>query len=81
MVKLYNPALREEPRNQEPAIVPLRQDSSLLDWLTKTGRLVARQAGEYHPEQIEEEEMEELMETTDTYGFEEEQEETPDIEE
>jgi hypothetical protein len=81
MVKLHNPALHTEPRNQEPAIIPPRKDSSLLDWLSETGRLVAREAGEHHYEEIEEEELEELMETTDTYGFEEEQAETPNIEE
>jgi len=81
MVKLHNPALHTEPRNQEPAIIPPRKDSSLLDWLSETGRLVARKAGEHPHEEIEEEELEELMETTDTYGFEEEQAETPNIEE
>lgn len=79
MVKLYNSALHEEPRNQEPAIIPPRQDNSLLNWLSKTGRLVAREAGEHNYEEIEEEELEELMETTDTHGFEEEQEETLNI--
>jgi hypothetical protein len=81
MFKLHNPALHAEPRNQEPAIIPPRKDSSLLDWLSETGRLVAREAGEHHYEEIEEEELEELMETTDTFGFEEEPEETPNIEE
>jgi hypothetical protein len=85
MVKLHNPALHAEPRNQEPAIIPPRKDSSLLDWLRETGRLVAREAGEHHHEEIheeiEEEELEELIETTNTYDFEEEQEETLNIEE
>jgi hypothetical protein len=36
---------------------------------------------EHHYEEIEEEELEELMETTDTFGFEEEQQETPNMEE
>lgn len=81
MVKLHNPALHAEPRNQEPAIFPPRKDSSLLDWLRETGRLVAREAGEHYHEEIEEEELEELIETTDTYDFEEEQEETLNIEE
>jgi hypothetical protein len=52
MVKLHNPALHTEPRNQEPAIIPPRKDSSLLDWLSETGRLVARKAGEHHYEEI-----------------------------
>ena len=81
MVKLHNPALHAEPRNQEPAIIPLKQDSSLLDWLSGTGRLVAREAGEHYHEEIEEEEPEELMETTAPHGFESEQEEMLNIEE
>ena len=79
MVKVHNPALQAEPRNQPPAIIPPRQDSSLLDWLSKTGRLVAREVGEHYHEEIEEEELEELMEMRDTHGFEEEQEETLNI--
>jgi hypothetical protein len=81
MVKLHNFALHTEPRNQEPAIIPPRKDSSLLDWLSETGRLIAREASEHHYEEIEEEELEELMETTAPFGFEEEQQETPNMEE
>ncbi len=81
MVKLHHPALQEEPRNQQPAIIPPRQGSSLLDWLSETGRLVVREAGKHDHEEIGEKEPEELMETTDTHGFESEQEETLNIEE
>ncbi|MDJ0593230.1 MAG: DUF3134 domain-containing protein [Pleurocapsa sp. MO_226.B13] len=66
MVKLHHPTLQEEPRNQQPAIIPPRQDSSLLDWLSETGRLVAREAGEHHREEIEEKEPEELMQTANS---------------
>ncbi len=79
MIKLHNPALQEEPRNQEPAIISPRQGSSLLDWLSETGRLVAREAGQHHHEEIEEQELEEFMETTDTQGFESEQSEMLNI--
>ncbi len=81
MLKVHHPALQEEPRNQQPTIIPPRQDSSLLDWLSETGRLVAREAGEHHREEIEEKEPEELMQTTDTQGFESEQGEMLNTEE
>lgn len=38
----YNPSLREEPRSQRAAVIPLKQESSILDWLENTGRLLAR---------------------------------------
>jgi len=38
----YNPSLREEPRSQRAAVIPLKQESSILDWLEHTGRLIAR---------------------------------------
>ena len=38
----YNPSLREEPRSQRAAVIPLKQESSILDWLESTGRLLAR---------------------------------------
>ena len=81
MVIVHHPALQEEPRNQQPAIIPPRQDSSLLDWLSKTGRLVACEAGEHHREEIEEKEPEELMQTANSRGFESEQGEMLNTEE
>jgi hypothetical protein len=39
----YNPSLREEPRGQRAAVIPVRQESSILDWLENTGRLLARE--------------------------------------
>ncbi|HEY9610967.1 DUF3134 domain-containing protein [Allocoleopsis sp.] len=39
---MYNPSLREEPRDQLADVIPVKQESSLLDWLETNGRLVAR---------------------------------------
>ncbi len=39
---MYNPSLREEPREQLADVIPVKQESSLLDWLETNGRLVAR---------------------------------------
>ncbi|MBE9192657.1 DUF3134 domain-containing protein [Gloeocapsopsis crepidinum LEGE 06123] len=39
---MRNSALREEPRDQRAAVIPLKNESSLLDWLESSGRLIAR---------------------------------------
>lgn len=39
---MYNPSLIREPRYEPASVIPLKQDSSLLDWLSATGRLIPR---------------------------------------
>lgn len=39
---MYNPSLREEPREQLADVIPLKQEDSLLDWLETNNRLQAR---------------------------------------
>ncbi len=39
----YNPSLREEPRGQRAAVISVQHESSILDWLENTGRLLARE--------------------------------------
>ncbi|MFS8780520.1 DUF3134 family protein [Synechococcus sp. W55.1] len=36
----HNPSLREEPRDQPPAVVPSPSSLSILDWLRQEGRLI-----------------------------------------
>jgi hypothetical protein len=57
---IENPSLREEPRSQRAAVIPIQQESSILDWLENSGRLLARDNVEtnYLDEQ---EEISELM--------------------
>jgi hypothetical protein len=43
---VYNPSLREEPRKQVAAAIPSKQESSILDWLENSGRLLARDSNE-----------------------------------
>jgi hypothetical protein len=38
--------LREAPRNQRAAVIPVKQESSMLDWLRLSGRLIAREVHE-----------------------------------
>lgn len=46
LLDMQNPSLREEPRNQRAGVIPLQQESSILDWLEKSGRLLARDVQE-----------------------------------
>jgi hypothetical protein len=36
---MLNSPLRENPRNQRADVIPLKQESSLVDWLQSNGRL------------------------------------------
>jgi hypothetical protein len=42
LVDMLNSPLREEPRTQRAAVIPVKQESSLLDWLQSSGRLISR---------------------------------------
>lgn len=57
---MRNPALREIPRNQLAEVIPLQRDASILDWLEGTGRLRARESGDFDFAD-DEEEINELM--------------------
>lgn len=51
---MLNSPLREAPRNQRATVIPLKQETTLLDWLQVSGRLIARDVHE--PDLSEEEE-------------------------
>lgn len=57
----YNPSLREEPRSQRAAVIPLKQEVSILDWLENTGRLLARDVQEVSYLEADGEELNDLM--------------------
>ncbi len=44
---MYNPSLREEPRNKPAAVIPLQHDASILTWLEGTGRLLSRDSSDF----------------------------------
>lgn len=60
---MYNPSLREEPRDQRANAASSRQEASILDWLESSGRLLSRdpQDRELLNEDEEIEEINELM--------------------
>lgn len=57
---IYNPSLRQESRNQRAAVIPMQNESSILDWLETSGRLLARDNAEYDYLD-EEDEINEIM--------------------
>ena len=52
---MYNPSLRQESRHEPADVIPLNQETSLLDWLANTGRLIARDSHELAGDLDEEE--------------------------
>jgi hypothetical protein len=65
---MLNSPLREEARNQRADVIPLKQESSLSDWLQTNGRMIAREVHE--PDfQNDEEEIDSLMGVEDGIGY------------
>ena len=79
---MLNSPLREVPRNQRATVIPLKPESSLLDWLQSSGRLIARDV--HDPDFLEDEkEIESLMGVEDgigDYDFDDDDEIVPDQE-
>ncbi|MGQ4647545.1 DUF3134 family protein [Lyngbya aestuarii] len=73
-----NPALRSEPRDQLAQVIPLQQETSLLDWLENRGRLLARDSAEDRSLVDADEEISELMGADD--GAYEEDDDAEDLE-
>ncbi len=42
MSQLNNPSLKQLPRHEAAEVIPLNQETSILDWLHATGRLIPR---------------------------------------
>jgi hypothetical protein len=61
---MYNPSLREESRYKIADVIPLQQETSILDWLESNGRLIAREEKESEYA-IDEEELAALMSVED----------------
>jgi len=60
---MINPSLRQESRYEPASVIPLKQDSSLLDWLEQNNRLMPREDAESENEKYleEDEEIAQLM--------------------
>lgn len=58
---VYNPSLREEPIDQPASVIPIKQETSILDWLESSGRLLARDEKDADSYLDDEEEIDQLM--------------------
>jgi len=39
---MYNPSVRQEARYEPATVIPLKTDSSILEWLRNSGRMMPR---------------------------------------
>ena len=62
---MYNPSLREESREQLAPVIPVQRETSVLEWLETTNRLLARDPSE-DDTLDDEEEISELMGVDDS---------------
>ncbi len=81
MSNMYNPSLREEPRHQLAALIPLQQEPSILDWLESTGRLLARDVQAEDSFRDGDAEISDLMAPDDVYDDLEDDDEIIDVDE
>lgn len=65
---MLNSPLRENARNQRADVIPLKPESSLLDWLQTNDRIISRDIHE-RDFQDGEEEIDSLMGVEDGIGF------------
>lgn len=78
-LEVYNPSLREEPRDKPAAVLEVRRQASILDWLEQAGRLRARQPGDFDFVD-DEQEINELMGNDDAdYEEEEDDDDLGDV--
>ena len=78
-LEVYNPSLREEPRDKPAAVLGVRRQASILDWLEQAGRLRARQPGDFDFVD-DEQEINELMGNDDAdYEEEEDDDDLGDV--
>lgn len=61
-----NPSLRQSPRHEPAEVIPLNRETSLLDWLEASGRLLARDNQEPDYLVDEEPEISDLMGADDS---------------
>ncbi|MGB7085684.1 MAG: DUF3134 domain-containing protein [Phormidesmis sp.] len=61
MSNYSNPSVRQIPREEPAGVIPLQKDSSILNWLEGTGRLIPRQPIDSVGDEPEPEELADLM--------------------
>ena len=61
MTTEYNRSVRQIPRENPADVIPLQRDSSILNWLEGTGRLIPREPIDSVGDEPEPEELADLM--------------------
>ncbi|MEM6425220.1 MAG: DUF3134 domain-containing protein [Cyanobacteria bacterium P01_H01_bin.119] len=77
----YNPSLRQIPREEHAAIIPLQQNASILKWLEGTGRLIPRETVEVVKEEKEEADNEEIADLMGNDGFDDDDDDNLEVDE
>ena len=75
---MYNPSLVKESRYEPAAVIPLKQDTSLLEWLAASDRLIFREAEQSSVVETEDAEISDLIDGDDDSLYEEEEEANED---
>ncbi len=57
----FNPSVRQIPRQEPASVIPLQRDSSILNWLEGTGRMIPREPIDSVGDEPEPEELADLM--------------------
>jgi len=67
MIDPMNPSLRQLPRHEQAELIPANNETSLLEWLQATGRLIPRDEEERAARKEELEELGLIAEDDDGY--------------
>ena len=62
-----SPALTQEPRYEPAAVIPVKRDSSIINWLEATNRLIYREQEEVKTPIEEDAEISDLIDVDDSY--------------
>jgi hypothetical protein len=63
---MLNPSVRQEPRYEPAAVIPLKKDASIVEWLEKNNRMIPRDKVAEPDLALEEDvELSELMDVDD----------------
>lgn len=62
-----NPSVSQEARYEPAAVIPVKQDSSILNWLEATNRLIPREQEEVQTPPEEDAEISDLIDVDDSY--------------
>ncbi|MDJ0583051.1 DUF3134 domain-containing protein [Crocosphaera sp.] len=66
-----SPAISQEARYEPAAVIPVKQDSSIINWLEATNRLIYREQEETKGQVEEDAEISDLIDVDDNYDDEE----------